>query len=164
MGTDGQTPVTGSISRAFSYAAPGWRVFEALTDELDSWWCHRRGPEHRYTLEPTLGGRLLESVGGEGSILATISLFEPPSVVRLEGHLLLPESVRSVVTLEMGGATGAGLRVNHSWEGTVPVRASALRHSWGELLGGSFREFVDEGWSDVGRSWDAKYPMWAAAD
>jgi hypothetical protein len=155
--------MVGSINRSFSYAAPGWRVFEALTDELDNWWCHRRGPEHRYTLEGMLGGRLLESIAGEDTTLATISLFESPSVVRLEGPLLLPESVRSVVTLEIGGATGAGLRVHHSWEGDVPIRASALRHSWGELLGGSFRELVDEGWSDVGRSWRARYPMWASA-
>lgn len=164
MGTDAQTSMTGSISRSFSYAAPGWRVFEVLTDELDSWWCHRRGPDHRYTLEPMVGGHLLESIAGEGAILATVSLLESPSVVRLEGRLLLPESVRSVVTVEVGGVTGAGVRVHHSWEGTIAIRASALRHSWGELLGGSFRELVDEGWSEAGRSWGAKYPMWAAAE
>jgi uncharacterized protein YndB with AHSA1/START domain len=163
MGTDAPTSTTGSIRRSFSYAAPGWRVFDALTQELDAWWCHRRGPEHRYTIEPAVGGRLLETGAGELSNLATVSGLEIPTTVRLEGHLLLPGSVHNVVTLRVGGSTGASLRVDHVWDGDVPLSTAALRHSWGELLGGSLREFVDEGWFDVGRSWRPKYPMWAAA-
>lgn len=165
MGTDGNAPVrAGSIRRSFGYAAPAWRVFEAMTTELDNWWCHRSQPESAYTFEGGLGGRLLETVDAQVTVLAVASVFDPPSAIRIEGHLLLPKSVRSVVTFEVGGGSGAGLVLEHEWEGDTPVRPSALRHSWGELLGGSFREYVDAGWSEAGRSWRAKYPMWAAVD
>jgi uncharacterized protein YndB with AHSA1/START domain len=163
MSTDGGTPLlAGWMRRTFGFAAPKWRVFEALVDEIDGWWCHRSEPESAFRLEGGLGGQLVER-GVEGvRVLGVISAFERPSLIRLEGQLLLPRSVESVVTFEVQGEHGAGLAVTHEWRGDRLITPSALRHSWGELLGGCLREYVDAGSALVGREWGAKYPMASA--
>jgi hypothetical protein len=150
------------MKRTFGFAAPGWRVFEALVDEVDGWWCHRSDPEGTMLFEGGLGGQLLERGLKEVRVLGVVSAFERPSLIRLEGQLLLPRSVESVVTFEVRGETGAGLAVTHEWRGDRLIKPSALRHSWGELLGGCLREYVDAGSAGVGRDWGKKYPMASA--
>lgn len=163
VSTDGGTPLlAGSMRRTFGFAAPAWRVFEALVDETDGWWCHRSESESAIQLEGGLRGQLLERGVKEVRLLGVVSAFERPSLIRLEGQLLLPRSVESVVTFEVQGESGAGLAVTHVWRGDRLIKPSALRHSWGELLGGCLREYVDAGSAGVGREWGAKYPMASA--
>jgi hypothetical protein len=81
------------MKRTFGFAAPGWRVFEALVDEVDGWWCHRSDPEGTILFEGRLGGQLLERGLEEVRVLGVVSAFERPSLIRLEGQLLLPHSV-----------------------------------------------------------------------
>ena len=150
------------MRRTFGFAAPGWRVFEALADEIDSWWCHRSESASTISLESGLGAQLLETGVEEVRVLGVVSAFKRPSLIRLEGQLVLPRSVESVVTFEVSGETGAGLAVTHEWRGDRLIRPSALRHSWGELLGGCLREYVDAGSAGVGREWGTKYPMASA--
>lgn len=150
------------MRRTFGFAAPGWRVFEALVDEVDGWWCHRSESGSTILFEGGLGGQLLERGLEEVRVLGVVSAFERPSLIRLGGQLLLPRSVENVVTFEVQGETGAGLAVTHEWRGDRFIKPSALRHSWGELLGGCLREYVDAGSAGVGREWGAKYPMASA--
>jgi hypothetical protein len=118
-------------------------VFEAIADEIDGWWCHRSQSEGTLLFEGGLGGQLLERGLEEVTVLGVVSAFERASLIRLEGQLLLPRSVESVVTFEVQGEAGAGLTVTHEWRGDRLIKPSALRHSWGELLGGCLGEYVD---------------------
>jgi len=77
--------VTSRVLVALRIAAPPSRVFEAFTAEIGEWWRPNglfqpsRHPDGRLTIEPGVGGRLLEThAGGEVDEIGRIRAWEPP--------------------------------------------------------------------------------------
>jgi uncharacterized protein YndB with AHSA1/START domain len=77
--------VTSRVLVALRIAAPPSRVFEAFTAEIGEWWRPNglfqpsRHPAGRLTIEPGVGGRLLEThAGGEVDEIGRIRAWEPP--------------------------------------------------------------------------------------
>jgi uncharacterized protein YndB with AHSA1/START domain len=75
---------TDSITATTVVAVDADTAFEVFTAELGQWW--RRGPRHRFgtrhggalTLEPGVGGRLLEAgPDGEAAEVARVTAWEP---------------------------------------------------------------------------------------
>jgi uncharacterized protein YndB with AHSA1/START domain len=78
--------VTSRVLVALRIAAPPARVFEAFTAEIGEWWRPHglfqpsRHPDGRLSIEPGLGGRLLEThADGEVDEIGRIRTWEPPA-------------------------------------------------------------------------------------
>jgi uncharacterized protein YndB with AHSA1/START domain len=104
-------------------AVPPERAWEVFTAELGSWWpaethsvaaYENRRPE-RVVVEPGVGGDIYEQSGDERHSWATILVWDPPSLLRLEWHVN-PENPATEVTVTFTAEEG-GTRVRLVHEG-----------------------------------------------
>jgi hypothetical protein len=142
-------------------AAPN-EAFALFTREIDLWW--RRGPAYRaggagpsrLTLEPRVGGSLLETIGGAWPReveLARVTRWEPPDALALEwrGTNFAPGERTLVEVLFRAASGGTLVTVRHSgWSalrddhparhGHVGADFSAFLGSWWAGLATALRE------------------------
>jgi uncharacterized protein YndB with AHSA1/START domain len=133
---------------------PPAEAFRLFTEELDQWW--RRGPayrlatEHpsRLSLEPRVGGRLLETLGERVETRATVTRWEPPRHLSLEwraANFSAQERTFVEVEFEPRGKGTFVTVTHHGWSAIRPDHP--VRHGeaaadfvgrmglwWGELL------------------------------
>jgi hypothetical protein len=115
----------GHFAKRISHQAPPpWRVFEALTDEIGSWWI---------------------SVVGEYRPVP-IAATRPNEVLWSSPFTRWPDD-RVVFRLSSTSGSGSAIELHHEGDGTLqPMDQAALRHRWGQHLDMDLREFVDDGW------------------
>lgn len=114
--------MTSIIRRRSRHAPPAWRVFEALVDELPSWW-----------------------VSVEDEREPVVLAARRPTEVTWSSPWLRRRNDRVTLRLDMDGA-GSELALAHLAEASLEVReASTLRHRWGEHLDQDLREWLDTG-------------------
>jgi len=135
-------------------AVPPATAFAAFTEQIDQWW--RRGPAYRaagrspgaMNLEPRLGGRIFETIGGDerhevGSIIA----WQPPdhfaftwrSVTFTRG-----ETTRVEVTFRPRG-NGTEVALEHSGWTAIPDD-HPVRHG---QVGSAFLGSIGRWWADL---------------
>ena len=111
-------------------------AFAVFTEEIDQWW--RRGPAYRLargkpgtlTLEPKLGGKLIERWGeGNSRDIGTITTWEPPKHIVLEWRAFNFRE-GEVTTVELWfEASGEGTRVKLEHRGWAAIPADhPVRH------------------------------------
>lgn len=113
------------LKRRSRLAPPSWRVFDALVDELPSWW-----------------------VPVEGEQVPRAMLSERPRLVTYSSPCLLRP--RDVATFQLDLDTdGYGCALTVDVETTEPFaerEAITLRHRWGEHIDQDLRKWLDDGW------------------
>jgi uncharacterized protein YndB with AHSA1/START domain len=139
-----------------SVAVPPARAFEIFTVEIDRWW--RRGIKFRNAgarqgcihLEPGLGGRLFESVDGEGTAhvieVGRVRLWEPPRRVAFSWrNANFAPHEHTDVEVEFA-ASGAGTLVTVTHRGLESLRADhPARHG---LQGAAFTRMIGLWWGE----------------
>jgi uncharacterized protein YndB with AHSA1/START domain len=111
-------------------------AFDVFTRELDAWW--GRGPRFRFvapyggtlTLEPRLGGRLLQVAGpGVSFVVGHVEVWEPPRRLALTWRLtnFTPEQQTRVDVRFEPADDGTRVSVTHSGWDTIPPEHPA-RH------------------------------------
>jgi hypothetical protein len=113
------------LKRRSRLAPPSWRVFEALVDELDSWWV---------PVEDERAPHVVRS--------------ERPHIVTYSSPCLRRPSDGVAFQFDLGtDGYGCALTVDvQTVEPFVPSEAVTLRHRWGEHLDHALRKWLDDGW------------------
>lgn len=100
------------VKRTSRQAPPPWRVFEALTDEIGSWW---------------------NPVEGE-CLPVAIAATKPNEVLWSSPFTRWPDD-RVVFRLSSTSGSGSALELHHEGDGTLqPMDQAALRHRWGQHI------------------------------
>jgi uncharacterized protein YndB with AHSA1/START domain len=154
-----------------SVAAPPELASDVFTTEIDSWW--RRGLKYRHfsgeraliAIEPREGGRVFETLGGQGPahVIGRVLVWQPPRRLRVEWRLSNFEPHERTEVEVVFEADGAGTRVTVTHRGWDTLRPDhPARHGetsavflgrvglwWGSqlsayrLLAGNFRSTPD---------------------
>jgi uncharacterized protein YndB with AHSA1/START domain len=137
-------------------AVPPALAFEVFTGEIDRWW--RRGPKFRHAgrrggfvrLEPHVGGRLFESIDGEGGEyifeVGRVHVWDPPTRVAFSWRNanFAPDEVTNV-TVEFAPTTsGTLVTVTHVGWGALRADHPA-RHG---LQGAAFSRMIGLWWGE----------------
>jgi len=114
-----------------SVALPPAEAFEVFTQEIDLWW--RRGPKYRHlggeraiiAIEPHVGGRVFESLVGDGPVqtIGRVLAWEPPARLLFEwrnAQFAPAEHTEVEVRFE---PSGTGTRVTVVHRGWAAIRA-----------------------------------------
>jgi len=141
---------TVQIEQEVMIAAEPERVFEAMTDGVNSWWAHGfQSPHSTVHLEPQAGGRFYEDFGtGRGSAyFATVTYCDRGKKLCLMGPMGMSGPVVGTMTFDLEpDGSGTRVRLSHQIMGAVDEE---IRHGytsgWQELLGDHLRRFVEEG-------------------
>ena len=121
------------------------RVFLALTGEIGFWWDHRFKEGASVALEPRIGGRFYEETGPDGAVLyATVTRFEPPSRLVLEGPMGMPGAVLSVMDFQLvEEGEGCRLSLRHSILGLLEKPLiEDYRQGWAQILGSTLPSWL----------------------
>ena len=132
-------------------------AFDAFTREIDQWWGH--GPKFRcggrrpsrITLEPGVGGRLIETIpgkSGEKTVeFGRITAFEPGERLALEwrGVNFKPGEKTLVEVLFRASSSGTLVTVRHSGWSALPEDHPA-RHGH---VGADFSRFIGAWWAEL---------------
>lgn len=128
------------------------RAFELFTAQLNDWWplaTHSVGEAdaESVTLEPRLGGRIVEThSGGRTDVWGTVTAWEPPRLVGFTWHPGRPAAEATAVTVSFT-ATSEGATSDSAGAGTTVV----LTHSGWEARPDpvAARGGYDSGWDLV---------------
>jgi DNA-binding transcriptional ArsR family regulator/uncharacterized protein YndB with AHSA1/START domain len=131
-------------------AAPA-RVFEALTNDVSSWWGapyllsdHARA----LIIEPRVGGRCYEDWGdSNGGLWATVTAIQQNERIELTGAIAMSGIVNSVVSIELEAQSqGTLLKLSHRAMGEVNEGLQQVYTSgWHDLLAVRLKAFVEQG-------------------
>jgi hypothetical protein len=135
---------------------PPPEAFVLFTAEIDLWW--RRGVAYRaggagpsrLTLEPRLGGRLVEALGGARPrevVLAHVTRWEPPDALALEWRgVNFGAGERTFVEVAFRAASsGTLVTVRHSgWSALRPGHPARHGH-----VGADFSAFLGSWWAGL---------------
>ena len=114
-------------------------VFQALTREIDEWWCERLAVDSRLLLESQVNGRFYEAfdASGQGALYAIVTYFEQDRELRLSGSMGIAETAAiSDVSLTLEPIEGyTSLVLCHRIVGPVEHAArKGYAERWHELL------------------------------
>ena len=139
-----------------SVAVPPKSAFEIFTAEIDQWW--RRGPKFRHAgtrrgfihIEPRVGGRIFESIEGEGGStvieVGRVSVWQPPErlVFSWRNANFAPDE-RTEVEVEFAPSpNGTSVTVTH--RGWSSLRdGHPARHG---LVGAEFSRMIGLWWGE----------------
>ena len=141
---------TVQIEQEVVIAAEPERVFEAMTDGVNSWWAHGyESPRSTVHLEPQAGGRFYEDFGpGRGSAyFATVTYCDRGKKLRLMGPMGMSGPVVGTMNFDLEPeAGGTRVKLSHQIMGAVDEETrQGYTSGWRELLGVHLRRFVEEG-------------------
>lgn len=130
--------------------APPGRVFQALTDEIDSWWSYRIVADSHMYLEPHVGGRFYEVFDkGGGALYALVTYLKPDEEIRLTGSMgLAGEGANNAIHIslrqEQPETTHLGLtHLFLRWANGITV--DSFKRSWVELLTQHLKSYLESG-------------------
>jgi uncharacterized protein YndB with AHSA1/START domain len=138
------------IEQEVVIAAEPERVFEAMTDGVNSWWAHGyQSPQSTVHLEPYAGGRFYEDFGPErgSAFYATVTYWDRGKKLRLMGPMGMSGPVVGTMTFDLEPeAGGTRVKLSHQIMGAVDEETrQGYTSGWQELLGDHLRRFVEEG-------------------
>jgi DNA-binding transcriptional ArsR family regulator/uncharacterized protein YndB with AHSA1/START domain len=124
-------------------------VFEAITERIGAWWGYPAVDERatRVSLEPGVGGRVVEHWGESGGqLIATVTALDPDRQVRLTGsfHFGL---VLGDATFDLEDAVGGTLlRFSFRAMGTIdPATLEDIQTGWTSLVASRLKALVETG-------------------
>jgi uncharacterized protein YndB with AHSA1/START domain len=111
-------------------------AYAVFVGRIDLWWPrgHRRDPASTISLEPEVGGRLVERAGGQEWLFGTVTALEPPHRLAFDWY---PGSPAAPTAVEIGfgsGADGAEVVVVH--RAVHPEARAAWPHAVARFAGG----------------------------
>jgi uncharacterized protein YndB with AHSA1/START domain len=140
-------------------AAPRSDVFAALTADPGGWWGHPylRSDATGISLDPRLGGLLVETWGDGGSVLATVTGLTDDRYLQLTGPFHLGVAV-GVATFELGDRdNGTSVQFSFRAIGAIePQLVERFAEGWTELVGRRLKTLVETG-ARLGIAPDAPY-------
>jgi DNA-binding transcriptional ArsR family regulator/uncharacterized protein YndB with AHSA1/START domain len=129
-------------------AAPRGLVFAALTEDPGGWWGHPylRAETTGLTLEPKLGGLLVETWDGGGAVLATVTGWTRGRYLQLTGpfHLGLALGTAAFQLTDGDGRTN----VEFSFRAFGAIESQLVERfaeGWSELVGRRLKALVETG-------------------
>ncbi|WP_139489073.1 helix-turn-helix domain-containing protein [Brevibacillus dissolubilis] len=147
----GKESTTFRIEQEIVIQAPREKVFEALTQDVQSWWQYRLAPagvKSTLQLKPELGGTFIETWGDhQGALWGTVYYIHAPVEIRLQGHLGMKGAVNSsyIYQLEEKGDATV-LKLSHTASGYIEDGwKESHEHGWQELLGKFLKDYVEQG-------------------
>lgn len=137
------------IDQTILLSAPPRQVFQALTREIDEWWCERLAVDSCLLLEPQVNGRFYEAfdAAGQGALYAIVTYLEQDRELRLSGSMGIAETAAiSDVSLTLEPIDGrTTLVLCHRIVGPVDHSArQSYAERWHELLH-HLKVYVEEG-------------------
>jgi len=131
-----------------SIAAPRKKVFAALTTDPGGWWGHPyvRPDAKGLSLEPRLGGLLVEKWEDGGSVLATVTAWKDDSFFQLTGpfHLGLALGVATFELTDRDG--GTSVRFSFRAIGAIDdALVEAFAEGWTDLVGRRLKALAETG-------------------
>ena len=129
-------------------AAPRNLVFAALTEDPGGWWGHPylRSDATNLTLEPQLGGLVVESWDGGGAVLASVTGWSDGRYLQLTGPFHLGLAL-GIATFQLGDSDN-GTTVQFSFRaiGAIePQLVERFADGWTELVGRRLKTLVETG-------------------
>jgi DNA-binding transcriptional ArsR family regulator len=123
-------------------------VFAALTEDPGGWWGHPylRSDATNLTLEPKLGGLVVESWDGGGAVVASITGWTDGRYLQLTGPFHLGLAL-GIATFQLSDSDG-GTSVQFSFRaiGAIePQLVERFAEGWTELVGVRLKTFVETG-------------------
>ncbi|MBV9271828.1 MAG: SRPBCC domain-containing protein [Candidatus Eremiobacteraeota bacterium] len=138
------------IVQTVDLSVPAERAFEALTRNIGKWWSHvtfkpEGVPDLR--LEPTAGGKFVETQGDKQRLYAVVTRIEPPRLLYLEGNMGMGGCIFGTITFELADTTnGCRLALEHKVMGVYDADVIAMyRGGWASLLEQGLKPFVEDG-------------------
>jgi DNA-binding transcriptional ArsR family regulator len=129
-------------------AAPRSLVFAALTEDPGGWWGrpYLRSETTDLSLEPKLGGLVVETWAGGGAVLATVTGWTEGRYLQLTGPFHLGLAL-GMATFELSDGDG-GTNVAFSFRafGVIePQVVERFAEGWGDLVGRRLKTLVETG-------------------
>ncbi len=130
---------------------PVEQLWTVMTEEIDSWWMNdfrAMGDGSKVSLDPKVGGMLVESDGNGGSLeWYRVQMTAPPKSLYLIGYLAPdwggPTTSMLKLALEADGA-GSKLIISDALTGNVTDRsASAAMEGWQLLFGEGLKKYAE---------------------
>src|SRR6266702_2117754 len=123
-------------------------VFAALTEDPGGWWGHPylRSDATGLTLEPELGGLVVESWDGGGAVLASVTGWTDGRYLQLTGPFHLGLAL-GIATFQLSDSDG-GTSVQFSFRaiGAIePQLVERFAEGWTELVGRRLKTLVETG-------------------
>jgi DNA-binding transcriptional ArsR family regulator/uncharacterized protein YndB with AHSA1/START domain len=123
-------------------------VFAALTEDPGGWWGHPylRSDTTKLTLEPQLGGLVVESWEGGGAVLASVTGWTDGRYLQLTGPFHLGLAL-GIATFQLRDSEG-GTSVQFSFRaiGAIePQLVERFTEGWTELVGRRLKALVETG-------------------
>jgi len=129
-------------------AAPRNVVFAALTEDPGGWWGHPylRSDATNLTLEPQLGGLVVESWDGGGAVLASVTGWSDGRYLQLTGPFHLGLAL-GIATFQLrDGDNGTTVQFSFRAIGAIePQLVERFADGWTELVGRRLKTLVETG-------------------
>ena len=147
MSTNDSSPAV-DVALDITIAGSPSRVFAALTNDPGAWWGHPylRAEATALTLEPRLGGLLVERWPSGGAVLATVTGWRDDEYLELTGPFHL--GVALGVALFQLSAAEQGTRLQFSFRAIGAIDrsyAERFAQGWTELVGHRLKALVETG-------------------
>lgn len=128
--------------------APRERVYRALTEEVNAWWCHAINENPTLRLEARLGGKFYEEcANGGGMLFGTVTWLKPGEELELTGGMGWDgpaQGTYSFTLVEKGQETL--LKLEHKFFGPLNDETEAnYVEGWKEVIGLGFKNYVEKG-------------------
>jgi uncharacterized protein YndB with AHSA1/START domain len=114
-------PAFTPLRKAVRVNVPPDRAFRRFTTELGTWWPLRshsvgKGDAESVTMEPRVGGRILERIrGGRETVWGTLTAWDPPRRVAFTWHPgRAPETAQDVEIRFTADGTGTRVELEHT--------------------------------------------------
>ena len=131
-----------------SIAAPPVEVFAVLTKDPGGWWGHPylRSGATGLTLEPRLGGLLVETWEAGGAVLATVTGWTDDRYLELTGPFHLGVAL-GIATFELSSRKdGTSLQFSFRAVGAIEAQfVEQFAEGWNELVGRRLKTLVETG-------------------
>jgi DNA-binding transcriptional ArsR family regulator len=129
-------------------AAPRSLVFAALTEDPGGWWGHPylRSDTTELTLEPQLGGLVVERWEGGGAVMATVTGLTDGRYLQLTGPFHLGLAL-GIATFQLSDSDD-GTSVQFSFRAIGAIEAELVERfaeGWTELVGRRLKTLVETG-------------------
>ena len=136
------------IAMDVAIAAPRSDVFAALTEDPGGWWGrpYLRSETTDLTLEPRLGGLVVETWNGGGAVVASVTGWTEDRYLQLTGPFHLGLAL-AVATFQLSDRDG-GTNVEFSFRAIGVIESELVERfaeGWGELVGRRLKTLVETG-------------------
>jgi uncharacterized protein YndB with AHSA1/START domain len=129
-------------------AAPRSAVFAALTEDPGGWWGHPylRPETTGLSLEPRLGGLVVETWEGGGAVVATVTGWTEGRYLQLTGPFHLGLALGTAAFQLSDADEGTNLQFSFRAFGVIePQIVDRFAEGWGELVGRRLKTLAETG-------------------